>query len=269
MPGPGAPIRYSMQTHVGNVRKANEDAVIDLPVHQIWAVSDGMGGHRNGAFASNAVTEALAQLSPELSSSKLMQAAREALLNAHGTILAESERSGGATIGATVVVLMISGGHFACLWAGDSRLYMLSEDGLVRVSRDHSLVAELVEAGRLTDAEAEHHPQANIITRAVGVGEILEIDKRIGRALPGDRFLLCSDGLTRYADDELIAQVLAAEPIETVATRLLDIALAAGGADNISVIVVEVPESGAPSIDTEEETTVVPKSGAGARPTET
>ncbi len=268
MPGASAPIRYSMRTHVGKVRKANEDAVIDLPVHQIWAVSDGMGGHRNGAFASHAVTEALSRLSPDLSSSRLMQAAREAIQDAHGAILAESERNGGATIGATVVVLMISGGHFACLWAGDSRLYMLSEDGLIRVSRDHSLVADLVEAGKLTDAEAEQHPQANIITRAVGVGERLEIDKRIGRTLPGDRFLLCSDGLTKYADDELIARVLASEPIDTVSDRLLEIALEAGGADNISVIVVEVPENGAPSIDKEEETTVVPKSGSGSRPAE-
>lgn len=257
MTGAGRP-RYSVQTHVGKVRKANEDAVIALPEINLWAVSDGMGGHRNGAFASQTVTEALAALPPGLRGGELMLAAREAVLAAHRTIQDESVRHGGATIGATVVVLILSNGHFACLWAGDSRLYLLGEDGLRRVSRDHSLVADLVEAGRLTDEEAERHPHSNVITRAVGVGETLEIDKRSGIVAPGDRFLLCSDGLTKYADDTCLEHILSTEPIETVANRLLGVAMDGGGADNISVIVVEIPRDSGHPARIEPEQTVVP-----------
>ncbi len=249
-------LRYSMRTHVGRVRTANEDAVLALPELNLWAVSDGMGGHKNGAFASATVTEALAALDAGLSPAELMQGAREAIFAAHDTIQDESKRSGGATIGATVVVLLVAGGHFACLWAGDSRLYLLRDGELTRVSRDHSLVADLVEAGRLTDAEAEAHPHANVITRAVGVGESLELDKRRSTVAPGDRFLLCSDGLTKYADDLYLRHVLLSEPIETVSDTLLAAALEGGGADNISVIVVEVPECGA---EDDPDETVVPR----------
>jgi len=259
-----APILYSMRTHVGKVRSANEDAVIGLPEHQLWAVSDGMGGHKNGAYASNAIVEALGALSPSLPAGELMQSARDAVLEAHETILAESARNGGATIGATVVMLLISAGHFACLWAGDSRLYKLSDGKLQRVSRDHSLVADLVEAGHLTDEEAENHPHSNVITRAVGVGEVLEVDKRIGRVGRGDRFLLCSDGLTKYANDALLEEVLQTEPIETISERLLQIALDGGGADNISVIVVELGEDEADSLtQADTERTVVPGAPSG------
>ena len=250
-------IRYSMETHVGRVRKANEDAVIALPEQQLWAVSDGMGGHENGAFASQTVTDALRALSPDLGPGELMQGARHAVLDAHRTILEESARNGGATIGATVVILLIANGHFACLWAGDSRLYLLRAGAINRVSRDHSLVADLVEAGRLTDEEAESHPHSNVITRAVGVGDELEIEKRRSTVMPGDRFLLCSDGLTKYASDHLLRDVLAEEPIDSAAERLLGIALEGGGADNISVIVVEVPEDSAADPDL----TVVPAGG--------
>ncbi len=240
-PGVEAQIRYSMRTHVGLVRKANEDAVLALPDLNVWAVADGMGGHQNGAFASHTVTEHLSTMAPGLDGAALIQSARDAIQAAHATILEESARHGGVTIGATVVVLMISAGHFACLWAGDSRLYLLRGGELMRVSRDHSLVADLVEAGKLTDEEAESHPHANVITRAVGVGGALDIDKRRSTVLPGDRFLLCSDGLTKYADDLFLRLMLQREPIETVSDRLLAAALDGGGADNISVIVVDVP----------------------------
>lgn len=253
-----APIRYSMRTHVGKVRSANEDAILALPELHIWAVADGMGGHQNGAYASSTITEALSALSFHLTGGELMQAARAAILDAHADIQRVSQRNGGATMGATVVLLLISGGHFACLWAGDSRLYLLRDGDLVRVSRDHSLVADLVEAGKLTDAEAESHPHANVITRAVGVGETLEIDKRRSNVQPGDRFLLCSDGLTKYADDLYLRQVLLTEPIETVSDRLLQVALDGGGADNISVIVVEVPENGGATIYDDPDETIVP-----------
>lgn len=239
LPPAAGTVRYSARTHVGNVRRVNEDSLIALPELGLWAVSDGMGGHDGGDFASQTVTEALATLPPDLPPGELMRAARDAIQAAHRTIVAEAERRGGVTIGATVVVLILAGEHFACLWAGDSRLYRYRGGHVTMLSHDHSVVAELVEAGRLTWAEAERHPQASAITRAVGVGDEIDIDKRRGDVLPGDRFLLCSDGLSRYADEAMIAEVLAATPIETVADALLQLALDGGGADNVSVIVVD------------------------------
>ncbi|MEM6973788.1 MAG: PP2C family serine/threonine-protein phosphatase [Pseudomonadota bacterium] len=234
-------LRYSAKTHIGAVRKLNEDAIIALPELGVWAVSDGMGGHAAGDFASQAITGQIATLIPGLSPAELMHATREAIMDAHVEISTEAHRRGGVTIGATVVALIVSGEHFVCLWVGDSRLYRLRDGELEMLSHDHSLVAELVEAGQITWAEAEKHPKANAITRAVGVGHELEIDKRRGDALPDDRFLLCSDGLTRYADEDMLRHVLMTTPVETVCDRLIRVALRGGGADNISAIVIQIP----------------------------
>ena len=143
-------------------------------------------------------------------------------------------------MGATVVTLMVADGHFIAFWAGDSRLYRLEAGMLSMLTNDHSIVAELVLAGELTWDEAESHPQSNAITRAVGVGDILELDKIRGEITPGTRFMLCSDGLTKYANTATLERVLSSEPIETVADTLLKIALDGGGADNISIIVIDV-----------------------------
>lgn len=231
--------RYSARTHVGLVRQVNEDSILALPELGIWVVSDGMGGHDGGDYASQTIISAIAALPPHLEPAEKMIETREAIQNAHRMITAESHARGGVTIGATVVVLILVGEHFVCLWAGDSRLYRLRGGMVEMVSFDHSLVGELVAEGKLTWDEAEAHPQSNAITRAVGVGDELEIDKRRGDVLPGDRFLLCSDGLTKYADEMVIGHLLATCPIETVCDALLAVALDGGGADNISAIVVE------------------------------
>lgn len=233
--------RYSATTHIGRVRKLNEDSIIALPEVFIWAVSDGMGGHSAGDFASQSVTEALATVSTALNPAEKMRAVRQSLQDANEAILDEASRRGGVTIGATVVVLILTETHFACLWVGDSRLYMLRDGHLEMLSRDHSIVAELVSSGQLTWDEAEHHPQSNSITRAVGVDRTLEVDKRRGEIARGDRFLLCSDGLNKYADSETIRYILRTEPIETVTEKLLTVALDGGGADNVSIIVVDIP----------------------------
>lgn len=234
-----ARVRYSARTHVGLKRRVNEDAVLALPDESLWVVSDGMGGHDAGDYASRLITDMVATIDPGLAPGDRMQALRGLIQRAHATIRAAAAERGG-TIGATVVSLMLADGHFLGLWAGDSRLYRLRDGQIQMLSRDHSLVAELVEAGQLTWDEAEHHPQSNAITRAVGVGDELELDKVRGDALSGDRFLLCSDGLTKYATFAMLQRILGETPIETVADRLVQLALDGGGADNISVIVVDV-----------------------------
>lgn len=233
-------IRFSATSHVGKVRKTNEDSVLALPEQRIWVVSDGMGGHSAGDFASQTVCNSVAMIDPDLGPSETMRALRTALERAHQAILEEAEHRGTGTIGATVVTFMVADGHFAAFWAGDSRLYRLQSGHIELLTTDHSLVASFVESGQMGWDEAQLHPQSNTITRAVGVGEELELDKIRGELFPGDRFLLCSDGLTKYATFDMLERVLKREPIETVADTLLQIALDGGGADNVSIIVIDV-----------------------------
>jgi len=233
-------IRYSATSHVGKVRKVNEDSILALPDHGIWVVSDGMGGHAAGDFASQSIVDAIAMIDPDLAPGEMIRALRHAIHRAHDLITAEAASRDGATIGATVVTLALTDGHFAAFWAGDSRLYRFRGGQIEMLTSDHSFVASLVLSGQMTWDEAELHPQSNAITRAVGVGDELELDKVRGEAMPGDRFLLCSDGLSKYATFGILAQAMQGAPIETVADKLLQIALDAGGADNISVIVVDI-----------------------------
>ncbi|MEO8240865.1 MAG: protein phosphatase 2C domain-containing protein [bacterium] len=232
-------IRYNAKTHVGRVRKVNEDSILVLPDQQIWVVSDGMGGHEGGEYASRLVVDSIAVLPPDMAATEKLGQIRVAVQSAHSIIHAESE-SRKATMGATVVALVLADGHFGALWAGDSRLYRLREGKIEMLTTDHSVVAALVEAGQLNWDEAGKHPQSNAITRAVGVGEELELDKIRGEALPGDRFLLCSDGLNKYLTIAEIGAALRGVPIEVVTDNLVQMALDGGGADNVSVIVVDV-----------------------------
>jgi len=233
-------VRYSATTHLGLKRKVNEDSILALPDQQIWVVADGMGGHAGGDFASQAVVDSVAMIDPTLPPVALLNALRETLARSHELILTEAASRGGVTMGSTVVTFAIAEGHFATFWAGDSRLYRLQNGVLDMLTTDHSVVAEFVLAGEMTWDEAEHHPQSNAITHAVGVGEKLELEKIRGQVFSGDRFLLCSDGLTKYATFDILTNYLSHEPIETITERLQQLALDGGGADNISIIVIDI-----------------------------
>lgn len=232
--------RYNAKTHVGLKRRVNEDSVLALPEHDIWVVSDGMGGHEAGDYASRLVADSIAMIPRGLGPTQRMHALRDAIRKAHAVIVKEAQDRGRGVIGATVAALMIADGHFVGIWAGDSRIYRLRGGMIELLTTDHSAVAELVEAGRMTWDEAEQHPQSNAITRAVGVGQELELDKIRGETQSGDRFLICSDGLTKYATFKILERSLCQFPIETVSDELIHIALTGGGADNITVIVVDV-----------------------------
>lgn len=232
-------VDWGSATCIGNVRARNEDAHGHLD-DVLFVVADGMGGHAAGDVASQMVIDAVAALPLESDPRDQMQALRRAIQGAHHSILGEIASTGAGTMGATVVALMISGAHFVCFWAGDSRLYRLREGEIEMLTADHSVVGALVAAGQLSWDEAEHHPQSNAITRAVGVGDELELDKIRGNVARGDRYLICSDGLNKYADLATLRNALTGAPIETVTDKLLSIALEGGGADNISIIVVDV-----------------------------
>jgi serine/threonine protein phosphatase Stp1 len=235
------PFRVWTSTHNGAVRKHNEDALVSRPDLGLWAVADGAGGHSAGEVASGMLAETLTAIPPALSGVDLLNAVRGRVAAVHTELLAEAARRGAdAIIASTLVVLMVRAGHFAALWAGDSRAYLLREGVIQQITRDHSLTQELVDAGAITAEQAEHHPQANVITRAVGGGEeVLELDKVSGQLLAGDRFLLCSDGLCKTLDEAALAALLAGdEPAEA----LIAAALAREARDNVTAVVVDVAD---------------------------
>jgi len=228
-------------TDVGLVRKLNEDSIVSRPDLGVWMVADGMGGYSGGDFASQTIVAKIAGIDKQAKGAELMRQVRRAILDSHEAILRESDARDKATMGSTAVSLILSQGHFVCLWVGDSRLYHCRDGEVRQLSSDHSLVNEWVQEGRLTEEQAKKHPHGNVITRAVGVGKNLQVDKVRGQYEPGDRFLLCSDGLTGYMETPEIFDILANVPLKDVCDQLIQGALTGGGRDNVSVIVVEVP----------------------------
>ena len=222
-----------VRTHVGCRRKLNEDAVLAGPDRRLWAVADGMGGHEAGEVASAMVVDALARCGDDV------RGALGALADVNARLI-ELGRSGGETrtIGSTVVGLVANGDAFTCFWAGDSRGYRIRDGQLVRLTRDHSLVQDLIDAGMIGEQEAETHPNANVITRAVGVAEQLQVDSVRGEIRPGDIFLLASDGLTRLINDRELGDELANGDLEASADRLLQLTLDRDAPDNVSLILV-------------------------------
>ena len=224
------------RTHVGLKRKINEDSILAATEHGLWVVADGMGGHDAGEVASTMVTDALRCLPPATSLDALAASALEALREVNSDLieLAGSRR----TIGTTVVGLAIADGAFRCFWLGDSRAYRLRDGELERLSHDHSVVQELVDAGMLRADEADAHENANLITRAVGVADSIDLDMSSGEVRAGDVFLLASDGLTRVVPDSELATELGAPP-DHAADALVARVLARGAPDNVSLIIVK------------------------------
>ena len=180
----------SAATHAGAVRSHNEDSYVDRPDLGLWAVADGAGGHQAGDVASRIITDALKAVPLGLSATALLAEVRHRLAYSHNILLAEAARRGRhAKLVSTIVVLLARDDYYACLWAGNSRAYLLRGGRFRQLTRDHSLVQELFDAGAIGAAEALHHPSANIITHAIGADE-LELDKVTDRLLPGDRFLV-------------------------------------------------------------------------------
>jgi serine/threonine-protein phosphatase Stp1 len=233
-------LRSFAVTDRGTVRPHNEDAFVDAPQLGLFAVADGAGGHAAGELASGMLAEALSAVPAALGPAEALAQIRLAVVAVHMALQGEAARRGDSMIASTLVILLIRSGHFAALWAGDSRIYLLRSGALSQITRDHSLVQALLDEGVITPAQALSHPQANVITRAIGApDDDGELDKTIGLAKPGDIFLLCSDGLTKVLDDAMITHFMASpDP----AQDLIGAALSAGARDNVTAVVVCVPQ---------------------------
>ena len=229
------------RTDVGLKRKINEDSVLAAPERALWAVADGMGGHDAGEVASAMVVEALQALPPSNDLDETVSAAVEALEGVNQELIRLARtQSSDRTIGTTIVGLTIANGAYRCFWAGDSRAYRLRDGQIARISRDHSLVQDLIDAGMLTPEEAERHENANVITRAVGVAEDIRVEVVSGDVLPGDQFVLASDGLTRVISDGELAAELMRNPPDRAADVLIETVLRRGAPDNVSLVIAKV-----------------------------
>lgn len=227
-------------THRGRVRAHNEDCVAALPEQGLWVVADGMGGHAAGATASALIIEELSALGPAASAADQRARFREGLDRANARILAFARAQGLDTVGSTVAALLIHGAHATWVWVGDSRVYRLRGGRLTRLSRDHSEVGALVAAGAMSEEEARVSPLRNVITRAVGIAAAVEPEQATGRAEGGDRFLVCSDGLTEHLSDAEIAVALAGPgSVERIARGLVEQTLRDGARDNVSVVLID------------------------------
>ena len=226
------------RTHVGCRRKLNEDALMARPDLGLWAVADGMGGHEAGEVASALIVNSLALGQPGLDLNARAAAADATLHEVNDKLVAMAEDADGRTIGSTVVAIAANAVAFTCLWVGDSRAYLLRDGYLAQLTRDHSLVQELVDAGVLEPDQARDHPRANVITRAIGVSELLQLDRADGRVESRDIFLLCSDGLTGALSEWEIASFLARADLDTLADDMLGAALAKPARDNVSFVLI-------------------------------
>jgi serine/threonine protein phosphatase PrpC len=227
------------RTHVGCRRKLNEDAILSRPDLGVWAVADGMGGHDAGEVASAMIIDSLTSFPPGLDINRRTEAIDAALRDANDKLLAMGKRGPIArTIGSTVVAIAADAVSFACQWVGDSRAYRLRDGYMAQLTRDHSLVQELVDAGMLSAAEAENHPNGNVVTRAVGAAPALAIDVVRGDVLAGDVFLLASDGLTRFVQPNELLLGLQAGDLEAAADQLVDTVVSRGAPDNLSFIML-------------------------------
>lgn len=243
-------LRVGSATDTGRVREHNEDAA--LAEGGVFTVADGMGGHAAGEVASSIVVETLRELTTRstLTGDDVTDQLRLANQRIREAVVARPEQRGMGTT-ATGLVLVTAEGtrRWLAFNIGDSRVYRLAEGQLTRVSVDHSEVQQLVDAGVITEAEARVHPARNVVTRSMGTDSGRHADVWPLPVRAGERFLLCSDGLTNELTDDVLRELLEAhDDPQATADELVRAAVAAGGRDNVTVVVVAIDDDGADTI---------------------
>ena len=240
------PIKWntSADTNVGMVREVNEDSIMAKPEVGLWAVADGMGGYEAGDVASNMIVSSMSEIENHENLHLFVDDIEDKIIDANHKILEYSNiMHDGRILGSTIVSLLIKGQVGICLWAGDSRLYLLRNNQLQQVSRDHSHVQELIDQGSISEEEALNHPDSNVITRAIGTSEELYVDIKAFNVQVGDTFLLCSDGLYNAVDEIEIEGHMKSHDTDDAVKQLIVKALENGAPDNVSIVIVKsVPE---------------------------
>lgn len=235
-------IRYAARSDVGLLREINEDSAYAGP--RLLAVADGMGGHAAGEVASAVAISSLAALDTEARIEDPAALLRSAVFDANNQlramVAADSELEG---MGTTVTALLVDRTQLALVHIGDSRAYLLRDGALTQVTTDHTLVQRLVDEGRITAEEAGVHPQRSLVTRALDGREGLELDMSLRDLVRGDRYLLCSDGLSGVVSDPTIGEALAIPGLHAAVDRLVELALRGGAPDNVTCVVADIVEA--------------------------
>jgi protein phosphatase len=231
-------------TDTGKVRLENEDSYLVLPETGVWAVADGMGGHEAGSLASNVVVESLSKIAEPVSVTDLLTRCRERLAAANRQLLQIADEKGGIVIGATVAALLAFEGYYACVWSGDSRIYLIRHGKIRQLSRDHTEVAELLAEGVLTSEEAQTWPRRNVITRAIGVYHDLDLEVSQGLLEKDDLFVICSDGLTTHVSDAEILHATRGENPQHACDALVALTNERGAFDNVTVVMARYSPHG-------------------------
>jgi serine/threonine protein phosphatase PrpC len=236
-------VRYTARSDVGLLRKDNEDSGYASP--RLLAVADGMGGAAAGEVASSVVIAAFARLDEDEPPGDLLNALGDTLHRAEGQLAALVDAEPGLKgMGTTITAMLRSENRLALLHVGDSRGYVLRDGVFERITRDHTLIQSLIDAGRLTEQEAQTHPQRSVLTRVLDGPHPVEPDMSVREIRAGDRFLLCSDGLSGVVSQETIAETLLANPDpDAAADALVALALRGGGPDNITCVIADVFDS--------------------------
>ncbi len=237
----GATWRSCARTDTGKVRARNEDAILDCPQHRLWAVADGMGGHRAGHLASQMIVNTLGQLPAPLGFDGQLTSVCQCLhwLNRRmGQDLTQCDQAEHNIMGSTVVALLVEGKRAACVWAGDSRCYLWRGQRLYQLSRDHSLQQQLMDEQRMSCEQAQAHPAARALTRAVGASEHLSLGVLEFEVQPEDVLLLCSDGVYQNLSHIQLGNALNLLSPQMALAQLFDGVLQGAAKDNLSAVVI-------------------------------
>jgi serine/threonine protein phosphatase PrpC len=240
MPNDSTTWQSALRSEVGKVRKHNEDSGLDRPDARLWAVADGMGGHSAGDLASQMIVNSLSKLKPTTNLSEHVDFVEHSILGVNNRLL-ELAEANNQTIGSTVVALLANDNYGVFLWAGDSRLYRLRDNDLSQLTTDHTQAQHYLERGLISRESAADHPAGNMVTRAVGASASLFLDIDIVDIVPGDRFLLCSDGLDKHVSDPEIEAALRDGDPSTVVDTLIELTLERGANDNVTICVIDPP----------------------------
>lgn len=245
VPSPSRNGSLSWSSHgisdVGKVRRHNEDSLLVRPEMGLWAVADGMGGHAKGDVASQMIVETLRKVHEGTTLARCIDDIEDRIIEVNTRLLEKAKESAKRiTIGSTLVIMLAYDRYCVYIWAGDSRLYRLRASRLSRITTDHSQVELYIEQGLISREEAHAHPHGNMITRAVGAMDELHLDMGIQEMEGGDRYLLCSDGLTKHIPDMELQDQLKNGNATDCCKHLIDVVLSRGAGDNVTAIVVDI-----------------------------
>lgn len=238
-------LTFAGLTDIGRHRAANQDSYYLSPLGDLFVVADGMGGHVGGQEASRLATTTIEQYvavhkESDLTSPALLE---QAVLAANQAILTDQQtHPDRADMGTTVVILMLREGQFWCAHVGDSRLYLLRESGFFQITQDHTWVAQAIRNGELTPDQLPQHPWRHVLSQCVGRKDLRSVETQRIHIEPGDRLLLCSDGLTEeLSSDAIITFLQIADTCQGAVIQLIEAAKAQGGRDNITAIAIAIP----------------------------